>query len=67
MGALIGAFLAPILVILVINLVIFIWVITVVIRHAREKAIRTDKAMNKKQILRMTISISGVLFLFGLM
>ena len=67
MGALIKAFRAPILVILVINLVIFIWVITVVIRHAREKAIRTDKVMNKNQILRMTISISGVVFLFGLM
>ena len=37
-----------------------------VIRHAREKAARTDKAMNNKQIVRMTISISGVLFLFGL-
>ena len=65
-GTLIGTFLVPIFLILVINVVIFIWVITVVIRHAREKAARTDKAMNKKQILRMTISISGVLFLFGL-
>ena len=36
------------------------------IRHAREKAARTDKAMNNKLIIRMTISISGVLFLFGL-
>ena len=61
-----GAFLVPILVILVINVVIFIWVITVVIRHAREKAARKDKTITNKQIVRMTVSISGVLFLFGL-
>ena len=65
-GALIGAFLAPILVIIVINTVIFIWVVVVVSRHTREKAARTNTAVNNKQILRMTISISGVLFLFGL-
>ena len=65
-GALIGAFLAPIFLILAINVVIFIWVVTVVIRHAREKVARTDKAMSDKHIVRMTISISGIIFLFGL-
>ena len=60
------AFLAPILVIIFINTVIFIWVIVVVGQHAREKAAWTNAAISKKQILRMTISISGVLFLFGL-
>ena len=65
-GALIGAFLAPILVIILINTVIFIWVVVVVSRHTREKVARTNAAVNSKQILRMTISISGVLFLFGL-
>ena len=38
----------------------------VVSRHAREKAVRMNTAVSKQQILRMMISISGVLFLFGL-
>ena len=49
-----------------INTVIFIWVVVVVSRHAREKAVRMNTAVSKQQILRMMISISGVLFLFGL-
>ena len=61
-----GAFLAPILVIIFINTVIFIWVIVVVSQQTREKAARTNIPVNNKQILRITISISGVLFLFGL-
>ena len=64
-----GAFLAPVFLILVINVVVFIWVITVVIRHARKKAARMDKVncvMNNKQILHIIITISGVLFLFCL-
>ena len=65
-GALIGAFLAPILVIMLINTVIFIWVVVVVSQHAQEKAARTNAAVDNKQILRMTISISGVLFVFGI-
>ena len=35
-------------------------------RHTREKAVQTNVAVSNKQILRTTISISGVLFLFGL-
>ena len=65
-GALIGAFLAPILVIIIFNTIIFIWVVVVVSQHARKTAARKKEAMSNKQILRMTISISGVLFLFGL-
>ena len=61
-----GSFLAPILVMIFINTVIFIWVVVVVSRHTRDKAARTNTAINKQQILRMMISISGVLFLFGL-
>ena len=65
-GALIGAFLAPIFVVIAINAVFFICVIVVVSRHTKEKADRTKKAITNKQILRITFSISGVLFLFGL-
>ena len=61
-----GSFLAPILVIIFINTVIFIWVVVVVSRHTRDKAARMNTTINKQQILRMMISISGVLFLFGL-
>ena len=61
-----GALLAPILVIIVINIIIFIWIVVVVIQHARKKVARMNKTISNKQILCMTISISGVLFLFGL-
>ena len=61
-----GTLLAPILVIIVINIIIFIWIVVVVIRQARKKVVRMNKTMNNKQILRMAITINGVLFLFGL-
>jgi heme/copper-type cytochrome/quinol oxidase subunit 2 len=65
-GALIGAFLVPIFVIIAINVVFFVWVIVVVSRHTKEKADRTKQTITNKQILRITFSLSGVLFLFGL-
>ena len=52
--------------IIAINVVFFIWVIVVVSRHTREKADRTKQTITKKQILRITFSLSGVLFLFGI-
>ena len=61
-----GAFLAPILVIIVLNVIIFICVVIVVIRHARDKAARTKRPISNKSILRLMISMSGVLFLFGI-
>ena len=61
-----GAFLAPILVIVILNVIIFICVIIVVIRHARDKAARTKRPISNKSILRLMISMSGVLFLFGI-
>ena len=61
-----GAFLAPILVIVVLNVIIFICVVIIVIRHARDKAARTKRPISNKSILRLMISMSGVLFLFGI-
>ena len=61
-----GAFLAPIFLIMVANVVFFIWVIVVLIRHAKGTAKRMKQTITSKQILRITFSISGVLFLFGL-
>ena len=65
-GALAGAFLAPIFVIIVFNVIFFIWVIVVVIRHAKKKANRMKQSVSNKEILRILFGISGVLFLFGL-
>ena len=65
-GALIGAFLVPIFVVIAINVVFFVWVIVVVSRHTKEKADRMKQTVTNKQILRIMFSISGVLFLFGI-
>ena len=61
-----GAFLAPIFIIMVVNVIFFICVIVVVIRHTKETAKRMKQTVTNKQILRISFSISGVLFLFGL-
>ena len=65
-GAFWGAFLAPIIAILIFNFVVFIWVIVILIRHTRGTAARTKEAVSKKTIIRLMISITGVMFLFGL-
>ena len=65
-GALMGAFLAPILVVIIFNVVIFIWVCVVLIRHVKGVATRKKDPVSSKTIMRMMISISGVLFLCGL-
>ena len=65
-GALFGAFLVPIFVVIIINAVIFIWVIVVVRRHTQKKTTQMKQIIPTKQILRIACSISGVLFLFGL-
>ena len=65
-GAFWGAFLVPIFVIILFNIVIFIWVIVVLVRHTRGTAARKKEAVSNKTIIRLMISISGVMFLFGL-
>ena len=61
-----GAFLVPIFLIMVANAVFFVWVIVVLVQHAKGTAKRTNQAVTNKQILRIMFSISGILFLFGL-
>ena len=51
---------------MVVNVIFFICVIVVVIRHTKETAKRMKQTVTNKQILRISFSISGVLFLFGL-
>ena len=65
-GAFWGAFLAPILAVMVFNIVVFIWVIVILVRHTRGTAARKKEAVSNKTIIRLMISISGVMFLFGL-
>ena len=65
-GAFWGAFLVPIFAIMIFNIVIFIWVIVVLVRHTRGTAARKKEAVGNKTIIRLMISISGVMFLFGL-
>ena len=47
-------------------MVFFIWVIVVLVRHAKGTAKRTKQTITSKQVLRILFSIRGVLFLFGL-
>ena len=61
-----GAFLAPILAVMVFNIFIFVWVIVVVIRHSRNTAALQKKDISLKSILRKIVSISGIMSLFGL-
>ena len=64
-GAFWGAFLAPILAIVIFNTVIFIWIIVVLIRHSKGQAAQRKETVDKQTIIRLLISISGVMFLFG--
>ena len=65
-GPLVGAFLAPILLIITIIIIILVCIVVVMIQHARHKVAQMNETISSKQILLMTISINGVLFLFGL-
>lgn len=66
MGAFWGAFLTPIFTVMVFNVAIFIWIIVVLIQHSRRTATRKGESMNKKTVVRLMVSIIGVMFLFGL-
>ena len=48
------------------NLIVFIWVIVILIRHTRGTAARKKERVSNKTIIRLMISIGGVMFLFGL-
>ncbi len=61
-----GAFLGPILAVLLFNLVIFLWVIVILVRHTRGQAKRSSEKMKPKTVVRLLISISSIMFLFGL-
>ena len=51
---------------MVFNVLIFIWVIVVLVRHSRNKAALQKEDIGIKSILRRMVSISGIMSLFGL-
>ena len=61
-----GTFLVPILVVMVFNLVVFIRVIVVLVQHKRKTAARKNENISSKTIIRMMISVGGVMLLLGL-
>ena len=63
-----GAFLAPIFTILIFNAVIFVVVIYILVKHAKRnisQAVKKEQG-DKKITIRLLISVTGVMFLFGL-
>ena len=56
----------PILAIMTFNVVVFVCVIVVLIRHVKNQAERTKEAISAGTVIRLIVSISGVMFLFGL-
>ena len=60
-----GAYLGPIFAILLFNIVIFVMVVTVLIKQARKKMGSNDRA-NRQKVIRIMISIMGLMALFGL-
>ena len=65
-GVFFGAFLGPIFAILLFNIVIFVAVVIVLLRHCRNTSGRTREQMTIATAIRLVISITGVMFLFGL-
>ena len=65
-GAFWGAFLAPVLLIMIFNIIVFVCVIFVLIRHIRGTAARSKQKMEYKKVIRLMFSIGGVMSLFGL-
>ena len=61
-----GAFLGPIFAILLFNVVIYVLVIGVIIKHTRNKLDHTEEQTNMKTIFRLLIGIAKLLFIFGL-
>ena len=65
-GAFWGAFLTPILIIMVFNVNVFICVIFVLIRHVKGTTAQMKQEIEYKKIIHLMIRIGGVMSLFGL-
>ncbi len=60
-----GAFLVPIFLILLINLIILLWVAVIVVRSTRDKYNRTNENIGPKGVIRLIIGLLGISCLFG--
>lgn len=60
------AFLGPIFAIIVFNVVVYIVVVVILIKHTRGTMARKNESLNSKTLIRLMISLAGVMFLFGL-
>ena len=65
-GVFYGAFVVPILIIVIFNLVIFIWVVVILVRIKKEQQEVSKEHMKPKTALRLMLSIISLIFLFGL-
>lgn len=65
-GVFFGAFIAPIFLILLFNVIVFIMVIRIVIKTTKEKLRRANESFKPKTALRLVASLSGIMFLFGI-
>ena len=65
-GAFWGAFLAPLLAIFLFNVVIFVCVIVVLIKHVKKTASLKNQSVSRNDAIRVIFSIGGVMSLFGL-
>lgn len=61
-----GAFLAPIIAVMAFNLIIFVCVIVVITRYKSGQVARKQESVGTRLIIRMMVSVSGVMCLFGL-
>ena len=64
-GAFWGAFMVPLLIIMLFNVVLFIFISVVLVRHVRKRTKKSESA-NHKVVFRTTLSIFGLMTLFGL-
>ena len=61
-----GVFLGPIFAIILFNIVVFVLVIRVLLKHTKRKLADAKGAQKSKGTLKTLISISGVMLMFGL-
>ena len=61
-----GVFLGPIFVVLLVNMVLFVLVVRVLIKHSRRKIVKSKDAKKYKGTLKTFISIVSIMAMFGL-
>ena len=60
------SFLGPMLAVILINIVIFTIVIVILVKHTRRTAARKKEQAGTKTVVRLIISVTGIMFLFGI-